>query len=106
MRRGERGSVLPFAAVVVLVAGVLVLGVAELGSAVVARAQARTAADAAALAGAAEGRGAADALARANGAELVDFDALGHDVRVTVRWGPARAAARARQRARGPEGQQ
>jgi hypothetical protein len=60
-------------------------------------ARARTAADAAALAGAAEGRPAAAALARVNGGRLVAYRAEGPSVVVTVAVGRARATARARQ---------
>src|SRR5438128_2221470 len=57
--KGERGSVLPLVAVGILVAGGAVLLLGRMGTAAVDRASARTAADAAALAGAAEGRAAA-----------------------------------------------
>jgi hypothetical protein len=59
-------------------------------------AQARTAADAAALAGAADGEAAARAVAEANGAELVSWRASGHDVWVGVVVGDAKAVAKAR----------
>ena len=75
-------------------AGIVVLG--RLGGAATARARARTAADAAALAGAAEGRPAAVALAEANGAELVSYEEAGLDTVVRVRLGPAVAVGRAR----------
>lgn len=96
MDDGERGSLLPLLAAILLVAATLAVGVGRLGEAAVARAQARTAADAAALAGAAEGRNAATVTAAANGARLLDYETRGRDVRVTVRWGRARATARAR----------
>ena len=60
------------------------------------RAQARSAADAAALAGVAEGRAAADEVARSNGAVLESFVADGTDVEVRVRVGSTHATARAR----------
>jgi hypothetical protein len=74
--------------------GVVVLG--RLGQAAVARASARTAADAAALAGAAEGEQAAREVASANGATVLRYEVLGDDTRVTVRLGDAEAVARAR----------
>ena len=58
-------------------------------------AQAQTAADAAALAGAPDGRGAAEELAEANGAVLGQFDATGGSVRVEVTLGAERAVAAA-----------
>ncbi len=58
-------------------------------------AQAQTAADAAALAGAAEGESAAREVAGANGAELVAFVLEGLEVEVRARVGEAEAVARA-----------
>ena len=55
------------------------------------RARARTAADAAALAGAAEGEAAARRLAAANGGRLVEFRREGDEVVVRVRVGVAAA---------------
>ena len=91
-------------AFVVLTASlVIVLG--RLGTAAVSRAQARTAADAAALAGAAEGREAAEEVAAANGGHLESFDQSGADTEVTVTVGDAHATARARRDAgSGPAG--
>jgi uncharacterized membrane protein len=68
----------------------------HLGVLAIHRAQARTAADAAALAGAAEGRSGAQAVADANGAVLESFASLGDDVEVRVRVGSTHATARAR----------
>jgi hypothetical protein len=70
--------------------------IAQLGLLAVHRAQARTAADAAALAGAAEGRDAAALVAQANGAVLEAFAVDGVDVQVRVRVGSTHASARAR----------
>jgi hypothetical protein len=70
-----------------------------MGGAAVARAQAVTAADAAALAGAADTKDAAAAAARWNGARLVSYEELGTDVRVRVERAGARATARARKAA-------
>ena len=92
----QRGAVTPLMVAAVFLMGVFVLVVGRLGVAAVTQAQARTAADAAALAGAAEGREAAVAIAKANGAKLEGFETLGADTRVTVRVGEARATARAR----------
>lgn len=58
-------------------------------------ARARTAADAAALAGAVDGRVAARALAEANGGELVAFVPEPNGVTVVVRVGRVSARARA-----------
>jgi uncharacterized membrane protein len=87
---------LPFYAVVVLVAGGAMLLLVHLGVLAVHRAHARTAADAAALTGAAEGRSAADDVARDNGAVLESFVAVGPEVEVRVRVGSTHATARAR----------
>ena len=82
--------------------GVLVLAVAVLLALVplargaAQRAQARTAADAAALAGAAEGEDAAREVAEANGGSLEEWHASGHEVWVEVTVGDARAVAKAR----------
>lgn len=91
----ERGSILPFVALAMVMAGASVMLLGRLGVAATARASARTAADAAALAGAAEGRGAALSLAQANGAELLSYEERGLDTLVRVRLGPAEATGRA-----------
>jgi hypothetical protein len=95
-KKPERGSVLPFIALAMVLAGVSMVLLARVGGAATARAGARNAADAAALAGAAEGRAAAVALAQANGAELVSYSEVGLDTLVRVRLGPAEASGRAR----------
>src|SRR5436190_5323134 len=100
--RTDRGQLAPVYAVVILVAAGAMLVLAHLGVLAVRRAQARTAADAAALAGAAEGRDAADDVARANGAVLESFITLGEAVEVRVRVGSTHATARA-ERERGCE---
>jgi hypothetical protein len=77
------------------------LALATLVGAAADAARARTAADAAALAGASGGRRAAAALAESNGARLISYEALpgrefpGSGVVVVVAVGEARAAARA-----------
>lgn len=96
MSRRESGQVLPLVALLVVAAGVAVLWLGRLGGAAVARAQARTAADMAALAGAEAGRGEAAALAEANGARLVAFRRRGDEAWVKVTLGRAVASARAR----------
>ena len=93
--RTDRGQLTPLYAVVILVAAGAMLLLAHIGLLAVRRAQARTAADAAALAGAADGRDAAEDVARANGAVLETFVALGDGVEVRVRVGTAHATARA-----------
>jgi len=94
--RSDRGQLLPLYALVVIVACVAMLLLVRLGTVAVHRAHARTAADAAALAGAAEGRAAAEQVAAANGAVLESFDAHGDDVEVRVRVDHSHARARAR----------
>jgi len=94
--RSDSGQLLPLYAVIVLVAGGAMVLVVQLGVLAVHRAHARTAADAAALAGAAEGQASADEVARANGAVLETFVVSGADVEVRVRVGSTHATARAR----------
>jgi len=78
-----------------VLAAAVVLAVVAAGGLVVDGARARTAADAAALAGAADGREAAVEVAQANGGRLVAFRAEGPAVTVTVALGRARVTARA-----------
>src|SRR4051794_31500185 len=93
---GDHAQVAPLCAVIVLVAAGAMLLIAQVGLLAVHRADARTAADAAALAGAAEGRDAAAEVARSNGAVLEAFSVSGADVEVRVRVGSTHASARAR----------
>ena len=95
-RWDQGGQVLPLVAVLVVAVGLGCLALGRVGGAAVARAQAVTAADAAALAGAADGREAASSAAQWNGARLLTYEDLGTDARVRVELGGARAAARAR----------
>ena len=95
MRRKDSGSVTPLMAVVVLAAGGAALLLGQLGGQAVASARARTAADAAALAGAAEGRPAAESVAAANGGHVVEYQASGLVTSVVVAVGTARARATA-----------
>lgn len=92
----ERGQATPLVAVALLLAAVVLVGLAALGAGAIDAARARTAADAAALAGAADGRGAAAALAKVNGGRLDAYLADGAEVTVTVSVGRASARARAR----------
>ncbi|HYE78502.1 MAG TPA: M15 family metallopeptidase [bacterium] len=96
MATGEKGQVLPLVALMMVVVGAVALWLGRLGGAAVTRAQAQTAADAAALAGAAVGRDAAAAAARWNHARLVSYEEQGADARVEVELGGAEAVARAR----------
>ncbi|MCU1375181.1 MAG: hypothetical protein JWO68_2467 [Actinomycetia bacterium] len=91
----ERGSVAPLVALLVVAVGGLCLGLGRMGGVATAKAQAQTAADAAALAAAADGPSAAGPMARANGAEVVRVEPDGDEVTVVVRLGQVTAAARA-----------
>jgi len=95
MSTNERGQALPLMLVALALAAAVMVAVGGLAQRAAADARARTAADAAALAGAAEGRAAANALAAANGAELVDYAEAGSRVRVTVAIGSRHATAAA-----------
>ena len=70
--------------------------VVRLGMQVDRRAQAQSAADSVALAGAVEGEDRAGSVAEANGVVLESFEARGYEVEVVVRLGDERATARAR----------
>jgi Flp pilus assembly protein TadG len=82
-------------AMVLVLAGLVAFGTAELGVAMVQRQRAQLAADAAALAGLEGGPSAAARLAGANGGRLAWFRRVGDVVTVEVGVGPARAVARA-----------
>jgi hypothetical protein len=92
----DRGQAVPLAAAMLAVVAVALVGLVPVGVAVLERAAARTAADAAALAGAVEGEQAARDLAEANGGELVAYQRTGDEVLVRVRVGQGAADARAR----------
>jgi len=94
--RREAGQATPLVLVVIALAVVVALALVPLARGAAQRAQARTAADAAALAGAAEGEDAAREVAEANGATLQEWHASGPDVWVEVTVGEARATAKAR----------
>jgi hypothetical protein len=95
----ERGQAVPLLAVVVVLGVVATLGIAHLGRSVIDAGRARTAADAAALAGVTEGRAGAARLAAEHGAVLVAWSRHGvpgaTTVTVTVRVGRASATAAA-----------
>ena len=95
--RDERGQVAPLLALFAVAVGLACLGLGRFAGGAVDAASARTAADAAALAGASGGgEAAARSLATANGARLVSYESAGGDVRVRVRVGPHTVSARAR----------
>lgn len=80
------------------IAVVLALGVGEVGTAAIERAQAAAAADAAALAGAAAGSDAAEVAASLNDAVLLSLDERGDVVTATVRIGQVTAISHAERR--------
>lgn len=103
MRRGdERGQAVPLALAVVAVAILVTVAVAELGGNLVDAGKARTAADAAALAGVEGGRDASARVAAGNGGVIVSWsrraDGDGLLVTVTVRVGRAKVTAAASSR--------
>ena len=97
-RFDDRGQAIPLLAFAVGLTAVMVLGLAHMGRVVADRAQARTAADAAALAGAAEGEESARSVARANGGEVTRYDTHGDEGVVEVSVGGVEAFGRARRR--------
>ena len=92
---GEQGQAVPLAAAVGALAVVLAMATAELAADVVDAARARSAADAAALAGVEGGVGASSRLAAANGATMVSWRREGRIITVTVRVDDATATAAA-----------
>ena len=103
MRRGEKGSTLPLLVLLVLAAGGAIVLLGRLGGVAVDRASARTAADAAALAGAAEGRAAASSVAAADGGHIESYRDVGLETEVRVGVGRATAVARARRESGGAD---
>jgi hypothetical protein len=91
----DDGQAVPLTAALVAVAAVLVLGLGTLAGDVVDAGRARSAADAAALAGVQRGRAGSHALAASNGATVLSWHRDGDVVTVTVRVGRATATARA-----------
>jgi uncharacterized membrane protein len=99
----DRGQTTPLLALALVVAVGALLALGLVGRVLVQRAQAQSAADAAALAGAVEGRDGASELARRNHARLVSFAIDDTDTVVVVAVDRVRATARARvTRASGP----
>lgn len=94
--RREGGQATPLVLALIAVVVVVLLALVPLARAGRDRAAARTAADAAALAGAAEGETVAREVAAANGATLVSWRADGPEVWVVVAVGEASAHAKAR----------
>jgi len=91
----DAGQATPFVAVIIVCIAVASLAVAHLGIGAIERTQARTAADAAALAAAIDGDAAGQRLARANGATSATIVRNGEDAHATVRLGAVEAQARA-----------
>ena len=94
-RVGERGSILPLVALALAAAVFSVLVLVALAERAVQRAEAQTAADAAALAALYEGEEGAADLAERNGARLVDYIEDGPSVLAIVTLGGVEARARA-----------
>ena len=92
---GDGGQALPLVLVALVLAGAVLLALGGLADRAVADARARTAADAAALAGAAEGEAAARAVAGENGGTVVAWAESGAQVRVEVEVHGRRAVAAA-----------
>ncbi|MDQ2648384.1 MAG: pilus assembly protein TadG-related protein [Actinomycetota bacterium] len=104
MRRGtgrtddgyDEGQATPLAIALIALGVVVALALGPFTRHADQRARARTAADAAALAGAAEGEDAAREVAEANGADLLHWRERGEEVWVSVQVGEIQAAAKAR----------
>ena len=96
MFEDERGQVAPLLALFAVGIGLACLGLGRFAGGAVDAASARTAADAAALAGSLDGESSARALAAVNGGRVVAYEAAGGDVRVGVRVGAAVVTARSR----------
>lgn len=93
--RGERGQAVPLVAALGAVAAALAVATADLAGDMIDAARARSAADAAALAGVEGGQGASYRLAAANGAILISWSRRGRTVTVVVRVDDATATAAA-----------
>jgi hypothetical protein len=92
----DGGQIVPLAAALVGLCCVALLALVPVARTLDDRARARTAADAAALAGAADGERTAREVAVANDADLLEIDRNGDEVVVQVRVGGVEAYARAR----------
>ncbi len=91
----DRGQIVPIAACMMLAMAVIILAIAQLGRHAGDAALARTAADAAALAGAAAGRSQAELTISANRATLVSYVDNYEWVEVIALVGQTQATARA-----------
>jgi hypothetical protein len=92
----DRGSMLVFVMLVgVALTAAVTLALLPVLTALIDRARAENAADAAALAGVTGGEAASNAIAAANNATLVAWSRSGFDVTVTVQVGEQEASARA-----------
>ena len=91
----DDGQALPLVVVMLFFGVLLLVLVARFAPVVDDAARVRTAADAAALAGAADGRAAAVSVAAENGGRLLRFDRRGPRVTVIVEVGMVRARASA-----------
>lgn len=96
----DRGAASLFVIALLAIAMVGAALTVAIGEVVIHRAQAQTAADAAALAGVVEGEEAASTFAQINGSKLTAFAAFGSRVQVTVRHGRVTATAVAERRQR------
>ena len=95
-RSRDAGQAAVFVVIILTtIAIVLIMAVARLGTEVLDRSAAQTAADAAALASLTGGRDAALMVARANGAVMIAWSSGADEVAVTVRIGDEVATARA-----------
>jgi len=99
----QRGASLPLLALVLVLVLMTTSVIIGLTVRVMDRAQAQTAADAAALAGVMEGRAGAQRLAGANGGSLVVFESSENAVRVVVTVDGWKAEARAERSLRFPD---
>lgn len=94
--RNDRGQVTALMTLAVAMAALMLLAIGQLGRAASDRAQARTAADATALAGAAQGESHAKQLAEANGGSLSSYELEDGEVVVQVSVNGVHAYSRAR----------
>jgi hypothetical protein len=92
----DAGQAMPFVLVILVMVALSCIAMLRLSRGATDAARARTAADAAALAGVRDGQGAARRLASANGGSLVEYrDISDVEVEVVVQVGEARALATA-----------
>lgn len=97
MRRADaRGQIVPVMAIVLVLCVAVLVGLVALGGRATDRARARTAADAAALAGVSGGAAEAERVAADNGGTVQRSASEGGAFEVEVRVGDAVARARAR----------